>query len=304
MDKATTSQYLKEIKLASRARGLVFVHVSTRVMRYIAGKTVAQIKRGYTPEENTKHDQTQRQLQGLQEDQEKERLRLSTAYRKSRTKNAIFIETCIQIRKALDELLQKGICSNLADDYRRAMLLKKNEPYRTDAQMILAYQLNNQGSELECIGFTEFGAADPAEDEYATVIHHADFRNVLERNKVLEIDLICVSPRTVHGNGSILLLYTIFRELHRTKRGEALYEAVLMNVIGLTGIPSISRRFGFQPLRGQGEGASDYNYQLLHESGNDTPKDILYTLGKQIPNLDKIDDLCALAVRTGVQSCN
>jgi hypothetical protein len=266
-------ELVNKVKLAAKAQGLVFVHINNAHCKAMAGKTPAQLKAAGA--------------------REPEKVQAKWNFRAS-------------AKKVLDSFssgapTQAAFCGlSIPLTYKRKLLLKEAQLWRTDSAIVLAYQLR-EGFKAECVGVAAFGAADKS--EFHADFHDAHIQAAVEHDSLLELDLICVRPNSAKGTGSTLMLYVLAKELARTKRSLPLYDGVLLNLAqdfqGRMPLQNIAQRMGFVQANIDPDDEGDYNYRILLSDQEDVREKLL----KALPDLSKLLEVCPVKPKSGLAYC-
>lgn len=252
---------INTIKLAAHAQGIVFVEVNNKTVKRIVGKSVAQ---------------------------------LNASKNASAAKDRPSWESAIAIRKILNEMASDngaaGWCKpTLSNAFKQRALLKNAESWRTDTQMMLAFQTVD--NEIECVGVCSYGEGDTVDRQFNDNV----LEGLVAAGQVLEIDLLC-SKNGSRGTGTLLLTYCIAKQLSRKSRNQWKYKEVVIPLAGhgnpmvrpLLG-PVLRLGFTHEPC-GPGPHGQEYIVSLERD-------DLV------LPDLKELEKLCALKPKSGIQYC-
>jgi hypothetical protein len=271
---------LARTKLATRARGLVFVHVGLGHCREILHHSITQLNE-----------------------------RCEDAH--STAKQRAVWQFRRQVKRQLTHMIRSNDFGggSITTRVKKRMLLAGHDMYRPDSQLCLAYQLNTTGQQIECIGVVTYSTArlchlGPPRRFDDDLLHDA-----IEDGRVLEVELLMVKQGGLRGTGSLLLMYILAKELARKSRGAAKYTGVLLElarnmhpappVMPLVGIAT---RMGFVPVTIPEDrvGPSDY-YALIRSA--DLP-DIRTRLEQALPSSEVLSHVCPVRPNSGIPYCS
>jgi hypothetical protein len=253
---------LNTVKLAAHAQGLVFVDISNKTVKRIVGKSVAQ-------------------------------LQVSKNAALARDKPSW--DAAIKIRQILTSMNNSngagGWCKpTLTDAFKRRALLMNNAAWRTDTLMVLAFQTRN--NVVECVGVCSFGEADPVDRTFNDAVLEGRVNN----GRVLEIDMLCTRGAS-QGTGTLLLAYSIAKQLTRKSRGQNKYTDIIIP-LARHGNPPVfpalgpAQRLGFQDEPcGPGPHGQERIVSVVRA-------DFI------VPDIRDLERLCAVAPRSGLPYCN
>jgi hypothetical protein len=249
---------LNMIKLAARARGIVFVEVTNKTVKKITGKSVQALR-------NSRNG--------------------------APAKDRPFWDAAIEIRKILDRIntSDEWCKPTLSDEFKERALLKKEESWRTDTLMTLAFQTVEDS--IQCVSVCSYGEADKSDRTFEDAV----LEDHVGKGRVLEIDLLC-SRGGSRGTGSLLLTYCIAKQLARRAKNSFKYLDVVIPLAGhgnplVRPLQNAATRLGFQE---EPSGEGEYGQEFIVSIGRD---DLV------LPDLDALEKLCALQPRSGLQYC-
>ena len=273
-------ELLARTKLATRARGLVFVHVGMGHCREIIHNSITQLTARCEDAHNTVKQRAVWQFRR-------------------------------QVKRQLNHMIRSNDFGggSIAERVKKRMLLAGHDMYRPDSQLCLAYQLNTTGQQIECIGVVTYSTArlchlGPPRRFDDDLLHDA-----IEDGRVLEVELLMVKQGGLRGTGSLLLMYILAKELARKSRGAAKYTGVLLElarnmhpappVMPLVGIAT---RMGFVPATIPEDrcGPSDY-YALIRSA--EMP-DIRTRLEQALPSSEVLSHVCPVRPNSGIPYCS
>lgn len=276
MDPSDASILFNKAKLAAHLRGLVLIQVGVKAFKDAASRKFA----GNTPAKRALLEALADQLEEL---------------------------------KTNDDWCVSRTGASSVDSEFKAEILGDNDgepdvPAKSDAQLILAFtspvETNDAGREYpgdpKLVGFVTFSGAD-AEDR---TIDDDDIEGYAEAGELLEVDLVCTNDAPI-GTGSILLTFTMAKELKRRSRGGPKYKAVYMDIaevkvkqggrtVTVKPLLKIADRLGFEAVRLTMNKVKDSNPRVLTQFDD---------LIKGLPNMDLIETMCATRVRNGIPYC-
>jgi hypothetical protein len=184
---------LNTVKLAAHSQGLVFVDVTSKTVKRIVGKTVAN---------------------------------LMASRNAALARDRPSWDSAIKVRQILSAMNNSnganGWCKpTLTDAFKRRALLMNNDAWRTDTLITLAFQTVNH--QVECVGICSFGEADQVDRTFNDQI----LEGRIGQGKVLEVDLLCTRNAS-QGTGTLLLAYSIAKQFARKSRNQNKYSDVII----------------------------------------------------------------------------
>lgn len=300
---------MNRVKLAARARGIVFVQFSHADCKAVLGKTMAQLNA----------------VEAAAVGQQK---------------------TVAQFRKDVRQQLRRlegppsvhSFCNSLPVQYKREMLLGARNPdtanglKRKDTQMVLAFQLKDPRAgdppqpKNELVGVLSYGSAN--EDDFdgavsgppATAAQRVNINNAIAHaDSAIELDMICVHGAS-RSTGALLTAYVLAKEFARTKSRAPRYTSAFSELVRseypayALGANNNPRPFegpakqlgfinaGFRLEYPDGSADGDYFALVPTAAQPDVVQVLLDHFERAFP-LGKLDSLCPLKTKTGLRQC-
>jgi hypothetical protein len=219
--KGKRKELMARVKLAARARGIVFVFFTTADCKAVVGKTLAQLAA----------------------------TKIAAPPGKAKTVAMFRYDVRAQLRHLEGAPSQNAFCGSLPAVYKRQMLLGEVNPdsanglKRKDTAMILAFQLKNPAvgappqPSNELVGVVSYGSADPDDFDGAVAgppaspAQRAAINSAIaDADSALELDMICVHGAT-RSTGALLTAFVLAKEFARTKRGAARYTSAFSELV-------------------------------------------------------------------------